>query len=180
MNIKAQLALKGIFIVFSTFFLSACSLKPLAWKPPVKPAFKEQLTLNNRLSNIKKIDLKGWYGPEDFVMDKEGNLYCGVHKGSNDFSDGKILKITPKGEIEIFYHAGSWVAGLHFDRSGNLIALSHKQGLISISPDKKVTVLAKQDEKGRKLRFPNGLDIASDGTIYFSITSHHASTTGTK
>ena len=83
-----------------------------------------------------------------------GNFYCGVHIGEEDFSDGRILKITPDGKVEEFYNAGSWVAGLHFDTQGNLIALSHKLGLISISPDKKVTVLASQDEKGNPFSYP--------------------------
>ena len=63
------------------------------------------------------------------------------------------------------------MAGLHFDGRGNLIALSHKDGLISISPDKKVTILASRDENGKPFLIPNGLDIALDGKIYFSNTS---------
>ena len=129
------------------------------------------------MQNIRKIDLKGWYGPEDIIMDSQGNIYCGVHKGEADFSDGKILKISPEGRQEVFYDAGSWVAGLHFDDSQNLIALSHKHGLISINPHKEVSILASQDEKGRTFLIPNGIDIASDGAIYFSNTSHKSAYT---
>jgi sugar lactone lactonase YvrE len=120
---------------------------------------------------VEKIDLGGWVGAEDIVFDSIGNLYCGVHKAENDFSDGKILKINPDGKIEIFYDAGSWVAGLHFDNQNNLIALSHKQGLISISSEKKVTILANKDDKGRNFLIPNGLDIDSKQNMYFSNTS---------
>ena len=35
-----------------------------------------------------------------------------------------------------------------------------------------ITELADRDEKGRPFLIPNGLDIASDGNIYFSNTSH--------
>lgn len=181
MNIKAFrfLSLKGSLVIVllaiaASMLLKSCTLKPTAWKPPVKPAFKGKLSLNERLKNSQKIDLDGWYGPEDIIMDKAGNIYCGVHKGASDFSDGKILKISPEGKTETLYEAGSWVAGLHFDQAGNLVALSHKQGLISINAQKKVTILANQDQKGRKFLIPNGLDIASDGNIYFSNTSHHS------
>ena len=101
-------------------------------------------------------------------------MYCGVHIGEQDFSDGKILKISSDGIVEIFYDAGSWVAGLHFDNDENLIALSHKEGLIKISPNKEVTILAKTDENGRQFLIPNGLDISSNGMIYFSNTSHES------
>ncbi|WP_281615004.1 SMP-30/gluconolactonase/LRE family protein [Flammeovirga sp. SubArs3] len=153
-------------------FLSSCSLKPVAWTPPEKPTMIDELAFNDKLQTSNKLELKGGFGPEDITFDSIGNMYCGVHKGAKDFSDGKILKISPKGKVETFYEAGSWVAGLHFDTNGNLIALSHRQGLISISPDQQVKVLAKKDEKGRPFLIPNGLDIASNGKIYFSNTSY--------
>lgn len=152
-------------------FLQSCAIKPLAWQPQTKPLFEGTTKLNNELTTITKVDLGVWVGAEDIVFDSHGNLYCGVHKALNDFSDGKILKINPDGKIEIFYDAGSWVAGLHFDKQGNLIALSHKQGLISINPEKKVTVLANKDNKGRNFLIPNGLDIDSKQNMYFTNTS---------
>ena len=155
-------------ILCSLTFISSCAINPVSWQPPEQPLVE----VNEKLLAAKKIDLKGWYGPEDILFDQEGNAYCGVHIGQDDFSDGSILKITKEGDIELFYDTESWVAGLHFDENGHLIALSHKEGLISISPDKEITVLADKDEKGRPFLIPNGLDIASDGNIYFSNTSH--------
>ncbi|WP_337045124.1 SMP-30/gluconolactonase/LRE family protein [Emticicia sp. 17c] len=159
-----------VVIIFSCV-LSSCTLRPQAWQPQPKPAFEGTSTLNEALLQSQKISLNGWYGPEDIIFDKAGNLYCGVHIGANNFNDGKILKIDTTGKIEVFYDAQSWVAGLHFDSVGNLVALSHKEGLIRISPDKKVTLLADRDENENPFLIPNGLDIASDGKIYFSNTS---------
>ncbi|MCJ8292580.1 MAG: SMP-30/gluconolactonase/LRE family protein [Crocinitomicaceae bacterium] len=149
--------------------LSSCALTPLAYQPEVSPSFEGPTHLNEKLLASKKIQIDGWLGPEDILFDSLGNLYTGVHNA--DFSDGRILKIDPSGKVEEFYNSGSWVAGLHFDKEGNLIALSHKQGLISISPTKQVTVLAATDENGKPFLIPNGLDIANDGMIYFSNTS---------
>jgi sugar lactone lactonase YvrE len=172
---KTMSKIKSIFSVISIaipmLFLKSCAIKPLAWQPQTKPLFEGTTKLNNELTTITKVDLGGWVGAEDIVFDSLGNLYCGVHKALNDFSDGKILKINPDGKIEIFYDAGSWVAGLHFDKQGNLIALSHKQGLISINPEKKVTLLANKDNKGRNFLIPNGLDIDSKQNMYFTNTS---------
>ena len=116
----------------SILLLSSCAISPVAWHPGNIPPFEKQTALNEKLTESLKIDLNGWSGPEDIVFDSLGNLYCGVH--NNDFSDGRILKIAANGQIEEFYNAGSWVAGLHFDKNNHLIALSHNQGLISISP----------------------------------------------
>lgn len=172
---------KILFLLFTAIVLGllaeSCAIKPNAWSPSPKPAFSGVTALNEKLSAIEKISLQGWYGPEDIVMDGAGNIYCGVHRGKEEFEDGRILKITSSGDVEEFYNAGSWVAGLHFDSNGNLLALSHKLGLISISPDKKVTVLANQDENGNRFLIPNGLDIASDGRIYFSNTSDESAYT---
>jgi sugar lactone lactonase YvrE len=151
--------------------MTSCAIHPLAWQPPLAPAFSGSLSPNEKLGAAEKLAIDGHYGPEDIVFDNEGNLYCGVHTKANEFSDGKILKIDPAGKVEVFYDAKSWVAGMHFDAAGNLIALSHREGLISIGPDKGVTVLASKDESGKPFLIPNGLDIASDGKIYFSNTS---------
>ncbi len=174
-NIK--LSFLVLSIVSLMLFFQSCAIKPMAWQPQTKPLFEGKTKLNNELTTITKIDLGGWVGAEDIVFDSLGNLYCGVHKAENDFSDGKILKINTDGKIEIFYDAGSWVAGLLFDKQGNLIALSHKEGLISISPQKKVTVLATKDEKGNTFFIPNGIDMDSMGNIYFTNTSSKSSYT---
>ncbi len=165
-----------MIIVASTLTMlmfSACSLKPLAYQPETVLAFEGTTQLNEKLVNSAKIQLDGWFGPEDILFDSLGNLYTGVH--NEDFSDGRILKIDTSGQVEEFYNSGSWVAGLHFDKEQNLITLSHKQGLISISPTREVTVLAAKDENGKPFLIPNGLDIAENGIIYFSNTSEVSS-----
>ncbi|WP_428660349.1 SMP-30/gluconolactonase/LRE family protein [Runella sp.] len=158
-------------IAISAMALTSCSLHPQAWQPIKSPEFAGTTALNEKLSTSEKIAIADLYGPEDIVFDKAGNLYCGVHTKEDNFSDGRILKIDSVGKVEVYYDAKSWVAGLHFDTVGNLIALSHREGLIHISPDKKVTPLANKDENGNPFLIPNGLDIASDGKIYFSNTS---------
>jgi sugar lactone lactonase YvrE len=167
--------LKMIFAIsaLSGLMFSSCSLKPLAYLPEAIPSFEGATQLNEKLLASEKININGWFGPEDILFDSLGNLYTGVHNA--DFNDGRILKIAPSGKVEEFYNSGSWVAGLHFDKASNLIALSHKQGLISISRTKKVTVLAATDENGHPFLIPNGLDIAEDGMIYFTNTSEISS-----
>lgn len=174
---KIVVAALPVLVIAGVLFIESCAIHPKVWKPASNPDFLGTTALNEKLTATQKISLNGWYGPEDIVFDSTGNIYCGVHRKETDFTEGRILKIDPSGKIETFYNAGSWVAGLHFDSGGNLIALSHKEGLISISPEKKVTVLADKDEKGKPFLIPNGLDIASDGKIYFSNSSEKSAYT---
>jgi len=146
-------------------------LQPQAWTPPVKPELIANTAENELLQETELIDLKGWYGPEDIAIDDEGNIYCSARKSKNDFSDGVILKIDTSEMITVFCNTGSWLAGLHFDTSENLIACDPERGLISVNKNGDITILASEDENGNQFLIPNDVDIASDGVIYFSNTS---------
>ncbi len=170
-NIIKVSLLIGVFFILAAISFQSCALKPLAWKPKEKPKLTGVLAENELLKSTEWIDLKGWYGPEDIAVDKERNLYCGVHTSRTDFSDGKILKIDPNGIITTFCNTGSWVTGLHFDKNGDLIACDQKRGLIKVDKNGVIKILASEDENGNKFLLPNDVDIASDGVIYFSNTS---------
>ncbi len=166
-----KISIVSMFILAAGVLLQSCSLQPLAWTPPVKPELKGSIAENEWLSTTKRIDLGGWYGPEDIAADQHGNLYCGVHISRTNFKDGRILKIDTTGFVSVFCQTESWVTGLHFDRNENLIACDQKRGLISVDKDGQITILASEDENGNKFLIPNDVDIASDGMIYFSNTS---------
>ncbi|NOQ75834.1 MAG: hypothetical protein GQ574_27765 [Crocinitomix sp.] len=150
--------------------LQACSLQPVAWTPPVKPALTGAYSENNLLANSEWINLEGYVGPEDIAVGPDNYLYTSVHP-SNDFSTGKVLKVSMTGQISTFCETDSWLAGLHFDTSGNLIGCDSKRGLVQIDPAGQLTVLASKDENGNTFKIPNDVDIAKDGQIYFSCTS---------
>ena len=157
-----------ILLLGSMILTNACAIHPDVWEPPVKPAFEGELRLNEKLINISKIDLGEWNGPEEFAFDASGNVYCGVHKGASNFSEGAILKITPEGQVEEFLKTDAWMTGMQFDHDGNLIALMNGVGLVSIDQNKKVEVLVKKDSDDRPILMGSGLTIASDGKIYFA------------
>lgn len=165
----AVLLCLAIFIASVAF--KSCSISPEAWSPASPPKLEGVLLENELLSSTKHINLDGWYGPEDIAVDNQGNLYCGVHISETDFSDGRILKIDTSGKVSVFCNTESWVAGLHFDSNQNLIACDLERGLISVDKKGKITTLASEDENGNKFLIPNDVDIASDGTIYFTNTS---------
>ena len=156
------------FLLACSLFASSCSIQPVTWQPPAKPAFTGKLSLNDKLVKATKIDLNGWYGPEEFAFDEAGNIYCGVHRGEQDFTKGAILKITRDGTVEEYLHTDAWVTGMQFDKMGNLIALIQNVGLVSINPNKEITTLVSKDTEGRPIKMGSGLKIAKDGKIYFA------------
>jgi sugar lactone lactonase YvrE len=85
--------------------------------------------------------------------------------------DGRIQRFRPDGtQPETFVDTGGRPLGLHFDPTGNLIVADAYKGLLSISPEGSLTVLATK-EGGVPFRLTDDVDIAADGTIYFSDAS---------
>lgn len=104
-------------------------------------------------------------GPEDVAVDAQARIYGGMR-------DGRILRFQPDGsEPEVFTHTGGRPLGLHFDAAGNLVVADAYKGLLSISPEGSITVLS-TEEGGVLFRLTDDVDIAADGTIYFSDASY--------
>jgi len=171
----SRLVLLVLFLA-TTILMNSCAIHPQAWQPPTKPAFEGELQLNEKLTDISKIDLGEWNGPEEFAFDDSGNIYCGVHKGAKGFSEGAILKISAEGKVEEFLKTDAWVTGMQFDSHGNLIALMNGLGLIQIDQNKNIEILATKDAKGQSILMGSGLTIAKDGKIYFANLSFENTT----
>lgn len=154
-------------LISIVLFITSCAIQPNAWNPPLKPAFEGKLSLNERLTDAAPIHLLGYYGAEEFAIDQNDNIYCGVHIHETDFSSGAILKIKPDGSVEEFLKTDNWITGMQFDKSGALIALMNDVGLVKINPDKSIDTLLTKTPDGLPIRMGTGLKIASDGVIYF-------------
>lgn len=148
-------------------FLTSCSIRPVAWEPLPAPVFESELELNSELVASEKIDLLGYYGAEDFVVDSEGFIYTGVHSGPTDFSKGAILRFKKDGSAEEFMKTSGWITGMSFDQSGGLVALMHGVGLLRIQAGVVDTMLTHTSE-GMPLLMGAGLKIDREGFIYFT------------
>lgn len=97
------------------------------------------------------------------IADKNGNVYF------TDQPNNKILKWSAKtGDIEVYLDESLRANGLYIDHQGNLLACAdEKNQLISIDPDKNITVLI-NDFEGKRLNGPNDLWVDPDGGIYFT------------
>lgn len=102
-------------------------------------------------------------GPEAVAFDRLGRLYSGLHNGD-------IVRFDMAGEKQVLANTGGRPLGLKFDSAGNLVIADAKKGLISMTPDGKINILA-SDHNGVRMKFVDDLAIASDGKIYFSDAS---------
>ncbi len=81
--------------------------------------------------------------------------------------DGLIIKFDEYGYYEEFVDTQGKPLGLEFDNHQNLIVADADKGLLSINQQGQITVLT-DSVNGNRMKFVDDLDIASDGTIWFS------------
>ncbi|RMG56686.1 MAG: SMP-30/gluconolactonase/LRE family protein [Bacteroidetes bacterium] len=141
-------------------------IDPAVWTPPAAPELgAPPYTQTASLAPAERVStLPFGAGPEDIAVDSLGRVYGGL-------LSGEILRFAPDGtHPEVFAHTGGRPLGLAWDPAGNLIVADAHQGLLSIDPQGKIEVLTTA-AGGRPFGFTDDVDIAHDGTIYFSDAS---------
>lgn len=141
-------------------------ISPVAFTLQAAPGYVGPYAVNTKLANLNIIDLHGEVGPEHIAFGPDGKLYTTV-------ASGNILRMNADGSAqEVFVNTGGRVLGFDFDAQGNLIAADGEKGLLSIAPDRKVTVLA-DSFNGEPIRFADAVVVAKNGKLYFSDASTH-------
>lgn len=152
-----------IFLLLGGFLLTPSPVDSKASNPPPPPRLDGPLAPNTLLQQADLLALGKVYGPEDTTVSEDGVLYTGTQ-------DGYIVRVFPDGRVEKWIDTGGRPLGMVFDRAGNLIVADAWLGLLSVSPRGKVTILSREAE-GTPFRFTDDVDIADDGTIYFTDAS---------
>jgi ribose transport system permease protein len=138
--------------------------------PSALPDSGTPYALNNAISQTQYIGLDELEGPEDVILDRADNLYCGTRHG-------EIIRFFAPDykKSEVFAHTGGFPLGLAFDKAGNLLSCVGAMGLYSISPEREVTRLSAETRRtwtsvvdDARLRDPNDCDVAPDGRIFFT------------
>lgn len=137
-------------------------IAPAAWTPPPAPALAGVYEQNTKLAGTERLNVG--FAPEDVALDMEGHIYTGL-------LDGRIMRLQADGSRpEVFADTRGRPLGLVFDKTGNLIVADADKGLLSVARDGAVTVLSTQAQ-GLPFHCTNDLDVAADGTIYFTDAS---------
>jgi len=157
-----------VVVVLSALYLVLwpVPIDPVAWNPAPAPELVGPYAPNNDLSPSRRLLVGYGQGPEDVAFDDAGKLYTG-------FTDGAIVRIpVAGGPPEVLANTGGRPLGMVFDAAGNLIVADAFKGLVSVSPDGAITTLA-TEAGGVPFAFADDVDIAPDGTVYFSDASDH-------
>ena len=139
-------------------------IDPAAWDPPAAPALEGIYEPNHALAEFEPIGGEIGTKPETIVVDADDRIYGGTEEG--------IIWRTPPGGAmtEAWANTAGRPLGMAFDADGNLIVVDSFRGVISVDPEGEVTVLSTESD-GLPYKFADDLDIADDGTIYFSDAS---------
>jgi sugar lactone lactonase YvrE len=153
-----------IAVVALYLLLWPVPISPQAWTPPPAPTLSGQYQQNSLLSGTERLSLGSGYAPEDVALDAENRIYAGM-------DDGRIIRLQADGtRPKVFSNTHGRPLGLVFDPSGNLIVADAIKGLLSIGHDGSLTVLTTEAD-GVPFACTNDLDVAADGTIYFTDAS---------
>jgi len=161
----------AIAVVLLYLLFWPVSISPQAWTPPAAPPLTGQYQQNSSLTSVERLSLGlsdahpgSGFAPEDVALDAQNRIYSGL-------DDGRIMRLQADGtHPEVFSNTQGRPLGLTFDVNGNLIVADAIKGLLSISPEGAVNVLTTGAD-GVPFGCTNDLDIAADGTIYFTDAS---------
>ena len=165
MKRKVLLILAGVTVLLLLYLLFwPVPIDAAAWTPPDLPSLTGVYAQNNQLEAVEQLGEGVGIGPEGIAIDSEGRNYAGME-------DGRIIRFAQDGSSpQQFVDTGGRPLGMDFDATGALIVADAFKGLLSIEPGGVITILA-DEINGQPIRFANDLDIAADGTIYFSNAS---------
>lgn len=159
-----RVAIFLVTILVAYLLLWPVPINPAAWTPPPAPELAGPYAPNSELTKTERLQVDA-FAPEDVAIDKQDRLYSGT-------DDGRIFRLQPDGtRPEVFSDTHGRPLGLVFDRDQNLIVADAIKGLLSIGPDGKVTTLTTAADE-LPFHCTNDLDIAADGTIYFTDASY--------
>lgn len=148
------------------FLAAGGPIDPQAYEPPAPPAMDGALAVNEALRAAERLADGRVHGPEDVAVDGEGRIYAGT-------ADGEIVRLTVNeagATLETFAVTGGRPLGLAFDASGRLLVADGVRGLLAVDAAGAVTTLA-TGAGGLPFGFTDDLDVAADGSVYFSDAS---------
>ncbi len=158
----AALVLAGTVAYFCFWPVPA---EPVAWQAQTPPGFTGAFAPNTRLSGLRMIDTGSEVGPEHIAIGRDGKLYAAM-------TSGNLLRMDPDGaKQEVFANTGGRVLGFDFDAQGRMIAADAMKGLLAITADRRVTMLADRTSSNDPIRYADGVVVAQNGTIYFTDAS---------
>ncbi len=138
-------------------------IDPVSWTPDPNPDLTGPFEPNTQLADVERLLDGVGVGPVDVACAPDGARYTG-------FEDGRIVRFAADGSHTELAKTGGRPLGMQLDDAGRLIVADAMRGLLAVSAQGEIEVLT-DSVGGQTMRFVDDLDIAADGTIWFSDAS---------
>jgi sugar lactone lactonase YvrE len=162
--------MRWIFAVVAVVVLAAVVLlllpapiDPVSWTPDPNPDLTGPFEPNMQLAEAERLLEGVGVGPEDIACAPAGARYTG-------FGDGRIVRFAADGSYTELANTGGRPLGMQLDTTGRLIVADAVRGLLAVSAQGEIEVLTDSVD-GVRMKFVDDLDIAADGTVWFSDAS---------
>uniref|UniRef100_A0A3B5YX49 Strictosidine synthase conserved region domain-containing protein n=2 Tax=Triticum aestivum TaxID=4565 RepID=A0A3B5YX49_WHEAT len=166
-------AAKAVLLVLAPVVISVALYSPKDFSPaelPPEHSFGADVSAPRHdarvLAASERIGEGLLPGPEDLAYDAAGGwLYTGC-------ADGWVRRVSvPGGDVEGWAYTGGRPLGVVLAGDGGIVVADADKGLLKVRQDKTVELLTDAAE-GLKFALTDGVDIAADGTIYFTDASY--------
>lgn len=95
-------------------------------------------------------------------FDRDGNLLV------VDIPYGRILRVSPAGDWEVFAEYDGWPNGLKIHKDGRIFIADHQHGIMMLDPENRTIEPVLTHVRREGLKGTNDLVFASNGDIYFT------------
>ena len=156
-------------IAIVVYALARSKVDPVVFEPGPNQGLTGVFAPNEAVGDATMLLQGVGVGPEDIAAAPDGWMYTG-------YRDGRIVRFNAAGDHEEFADTGGYPLGMRVDSNNRLIVADADLGLLRVSANGNIEVLASSVD-GVPMKFLEALDIASDGTIWFTDAStrfsHH-------
>ena len=156
----------GMLVILVAVYLAVwpVPVTPVAWEAPTNPDYVGPFARNDRLKALETVPIGDNHGPETVALAADGRIYVTTH-------EGRIVRLAADGSSpENWVTTDGRPLGLRFAPTGDLVVADAYRGLLRITPNRTITVLATEAD-GKSILYANSVDVAADGKIYFSDAS---------
>jgi sugar lactone lactonase YvrE len=164
-RLRSLAVFAGVPLVLAVAYLVLwpVPVEPVAWTAPRAPA-DPRFAPNDGFRGLERIGAGVALGPESTAIDARGRVHTGTR-------DGRILRLEPgSSTFEEVARTGGRPLGMAFDRGGRLYVCDAEKGLLALEPSGALRTLA-TGHGGVPFRFTDDVDVAPDGTVYFTDAS---------
>ena len=160
---RALLWLFAILIVIcAVWYLWPAKADPAYWDEPEPPEMTGVLEPRGRLAQAEQIGAGAVMSSEDIAIGPDGAVYAGQ-------PDGRLVRLRPGSDtVETVADVSNYpVLGLQWTPEGDLTAMA-PDGLYRVNVATGESELLTNAYDGEPFGFGDDLDVADDGTIYFT------------